>query len=549
METDYLVIGGGSAGCVMASRLSEDPKRRVILVEAGQDEEPGVIRSARFLTYGAPRFLWNDLTDERGPFAQPKVLGGGSAINAMHMQRGSPQDYDEWAAFGVAGWSYADVLPYFQKVEDDLDFGPAHGHSGPIKVHRVAQSEWSGLSKALAAVLPKRGLDHIADINVQSGDGFGAVPLNMDQGERISAARGYLSPTVRQRKNLVILSESEALRLRFADRRVIGAEIREPGGLRTLTAGETVLCCGGVYSAGLLLRSGIGPGAQLRDLSIPVVADRPGVGENLHNHPMLFVGTHLRPEGRQPAGAIHPCPFLVRYSSGLGGCTPSDMLLNVWERVPGRLAWDPSGRQIAILNLIVNKVYSKGSVKLDRARPEGPPKVQFNFLTDERDLLRMVAGVSFLRNLLGTPQVTSVVNEAFAPIWPPIAITMMGDGTKAQLLSLLGSVALRAGSSIRRRALRDLGIPLERLAASKTDDVATYVRTYMLPSYHVSGTCRLGRQDDPTAVVDNSGRVFGVERLRVADASLFPTLMAAGCNLPVMMTAEKVASAMLSNRP
>jgi 5-(hydroxymethyl)furfural/furfural oxidase len=210
---------------------------------------------------------------------------------------------------------------------------------------------------------------------------------------------------------------------------------------------------------------------------------------------------------------------------------------------------DPSGRQIAILNLIVNKVYSKGSVKLDRARPEGPPKVQFNFLTDERDLLRMVAGVSFLRELLGAPQIASVVNEAFAPVWPPIAITMMGDGTKAQLLSLLGSVALRAGSPIRRRALRDLGIPLEQLAASKTDDIATYVRTYMLPSYHVSGTCRLGRRDDPTAVVDNSGRVLGVERLRVADASIFPTLMAAGCNLPVMMTAEKVASAMLSDRP
>ncbi|MDB6090464.1 MAG: glucose-methanol-choline oxidoreductase [Gammaproteobacteria bacterium] len=548
METDYLVIGGGSAGCVMASRLSEDPKRRVILVEAGKDEEPPAIRSARFLTYGAPRFLWNDLADERGPFAQPKVLGGGSAINAMHMQRGAPQDYDEWAAFGVHGWSYADVLPYFQKVESDLDFAGAHGHSGPIKVHRVPPSEWSGLSKALAAVLPKRGLGHIPDMNAQSGDGFGAVPLNMDRGERISAARGYLSPTVRQRKNLLILSGSEALRLRFAERRVIGAEIRDSGGPKILTAGETVLCCGGVYSAGLLLRSGVGPGAQLRELSIPVVADRPGVGENLYNHPMLFVGVHLRAEGRQPARAIHPCPFLVRYSSGMSACTPTDMLLNVWERVPGRLAWDPSGSQVAILNLIVNKVYSRGSVKLDRGRPQGPPKVQFNFLTDERDLLRMIAGVSFLRELLNAPQVTSVVNEAFAPVWPPIAITMMGDGTKAQFLSLLGSVALRAGGPIRRRALRDLGVPLDQLAASKTDDIATYVRTYMLPSYHVSGTCRLGRQDDPAAVVDNSGRVLGVDRLRVADASIFPTLMAAGCNLPVMMTAEKIASAMLSEQ-
>jgi 5-(hydroxymethyl)furfural/furfural oxidase len=544
MNTDVLVIGGGSAGCVVASRLSEDPLRNVVLVEAGLDEESDVIRSGRFLTYGSPRFIWTNLSDERGPFAQPKVLGGGSAVNAMHFQRGSPADYQEWSQFGVQGWSYPELQPFFAKIEQEFEFTEGHGRSGPIPVTRIPQNQWSGLSKALSKVFPKLGLKKIDDINVDFADGFGSVPLNMKNNERVSASKGYLSPDVRRRKNLRIVSQSAAVRLLFSGTRVTGAEFSSADGPTTINAGETVVCCGGVYSPALLLRSGVGPAKTLEKSGIKVVADRPGVGANLQNHPMLFVGVHLRSAGRQPSGAVHPCPVLARYSSGAGGCPASDMLLNIWERVPGRLAWDPTGEQFAILNVIVNKVFSRGHVALDPAQPMGQPKVQFNFLSEPRDLERMIGSFDFLTTLLDEPAVKNVMFDAFAPVWTPLAITMMGDGAKAQLLSIFGSIALRGPSRIRRRLLGGMGPSLASIRTWSKDDIQKFVKTYMLPSYHVSGTCRLGTVGDPEAVVDASGCVIGVDGLRVVDASIFPTLMAAGCNLPVMMAAEKISAAL-----
>jgi 5-(hydroxymethyl)furfural/furfural oxidase len=544
MTTDVLVIGGGSAGCVVASRLSEDPQRNVTLVEAGRDEETDVIRSGRFLTYGSPRFLWTNLSDERGPFAQPKVLGGGSAVNAMHFQRGSPADYQEWTQFGLQGWSYPELLPFFTKIEQEFEFSEGHGRAGPIPVSRVPQNQWSGLSKALGKVFPKHGLRKIDDINVDFADGFGAVPLNMKDGERVSASRAYLSPDVRRRKNLRIVSQSTAVRLLFSGTRVTGAEFASPDGLTTINAGDTVVCCGGVYSPALLLRSGVGPAKTLENVGINVVADKRGVGANLQNHPMLFVGVHLRGAGRQPSGVVHPCPVLARYSSTIAGCPAGDMLLNIWERVPGRLAWDPTGKQFAILNVIVNKVFSRGHVALDPAQPMGQPKVQFNFLSEPRDLERMIVCFDFLSALLEDPLVKEVMFDAFAPVWTPLAITMMGDGAKAQLLSMFGSIALRGPSSVRRRLLAGMGPSLANIRSWSEDEKQKFVKTYMLPSYHVSGTCRLGTIGDPDAVVDESGRVMGVEGLRVVDASIFPTLMAAGCNLPVMMAAEKISAAL-----
>lgn len=541
-NTDYLVIGGGSAGCVIASRLSEDPATDVTLIEAGPDDQSDEVSSGRFLTYNRPPYYW-DLADERGPFGQPRILGGGSALNAMHAQRGAASDYDEWGQLGVKGWAYDDLVPYFEKVEND----PAYSSSrGQVAVNRVAKREWSGLSKAIAKTLPQYGVPELDNMNTEQGDGFGSVPLTLRNGERVSSASAYLPHEVRRRSNLKILTGHSAKQLTFDGPRVTGAEITGPAGDFEIRAHETILCCGAILSPTLLLQSGIGPASELAAAGVAPKVDRPGVGKNLQNHPMLFVGAHLTRKGRQGRQAIHPCPFVVRYSSEEPSCPPTDMLLNVWERIPGRLAWDPAGNQIAILNIIINKAYSVGSVSLNPAAPLGIPAVKFNFLSDPRDLSRMVKSIHFLAKLLSEPDVRPTTDFAFAPVWKPIAITMMGHGAKAQLLSLVGSLGLSGPLALRRKLLSDMGVELAALARRDNSEIAEFIKTYMLPAYHVSGTCRMGPSSQKETVVDSTGAVVGVSGLRVADASIFPTLMRAGPNLPVMMAAEKIADSIRS---
>jgi len=541
---DYLVVGGGSAGCVMASRLSENSSAQVILVEAGPDDQTHEVRSGRFLTYNRPPYYW-ELSDEKGlPFGQPKILGGGSALNAMHAQRGYRADYDEWRQLGVQGWDYEALLPFFARVEKDQ---LAATQDGQVSIHRVARSGWSGLSKAIAASLSKRGYPELKNINESSDDGYGAVPLTYEGKERASSASAYLTDAVRARPNLKILTGYSAQKIIFEGMRARGIEVLGTEGIGIIEAGETIMCCGGVFSPALLLRSGIGPAAELAALGITPQVDRPGVGKNLQNHPMLFIGAHLTPEGRQDQEAVHPCPFVVRYSSNDPRCPQSDMLLNVWERIPGRLEWDPTGQRIAILNIIVNKAYSIGEIGLNPVNPLGMPTVTFNFLKDPRDLSRMVDGLRFLASLVNEAEVARTVDYAFAPTWKPLALTMMGHGAKAQMLSSLGAIGLSGPKSLRHLLLKDMGISLSALAQQSDEEIGNFIKTYMLPAYHVSGSCRMGASYQKETVVDSNCRVVGVDSLRVVDASIFPTLMRAGLNLPVMMAAEKIAADIMAH--
>ncbi len=559
-EADVLIVGGGSAGCVMANRLSADPGRRVLLVEAGVDTPPGRVPPEILDSYPMPlfhgdRYVWPGLdaavtTDAAGrqrrrTYEQGRVMGGSSSVNVQSANRGLPRDYDAWAALGATGWGWDEVLPYFRKLEMDLDFGgPLHGRDGPLPIRRILEPDWPPFARAAARAFDTSGLPRRADQNGDFEDGIFPTAFSNRDDARVSAAAAYLDAATRERKNLAIAAETTVVALSTEGRRVTGAVLRRPDGSeRSVSAQHVVLCAGALQSPTLLLRGGIGPAEHLRDCGIAILADRPGVGANLRDHPALTIAQHLPRALRLPVAYRRASFLALRYSSGRPGGSASDMYLTA----SARGGWHALGRSLALYFLWVNQPHSVGRLRLRPSDPAGLPDVDLGLLSDPRDLDRLASGVRMLVGLAVSPHLNPNPHALFPASFSP-AIKRLSAVTprNARLTAVLARL-LDGPAPLRRSMLRAFtgGSDLVSLCRAG-GELEDYVRNNVFGVWHASGTCKMGDPADPKSVVDPRGRVIGIDGLTVVDASIMPRLPSANTNVPVLMAAEKIADALIA---
>ncbi len=518
---DYLIVGAGSAGSVLAARLTEDPAVSVTLIEAGPPDKSVLIHCPAGLALMAQTGTANwafatvaqkGLNGRRGYQPRGKVLGGSSSINAMVYLRGQREDYDGWAAAGNPGWGWSDVLPYFRRAENNERGADAwHGTGGPLNVMDLRSP--SRFSSLFVQAAHQAGLPINPDFNGATQEGAGVYQVTHRNGERASVAKGYLTPNL-GRSNLQVITGAQVLRVTMQGRRATGVELREGGTTRTLTARrEVIVCAGAIQSPQVLMLSGIGPGAHLQSLGIPVLHDLPGVGRHLHDHPdvvQVVDAPHLKDLfGISPAGAWRALQGIRewrRSRSGLlttnfaeGGAflrsspdvASPDLQLHF---VIGKLI--DHGRKTVFghgysCHVCLLRPSSRGSITLASPDPAAAPLIDPNFLDDVGDVDKMVKGFKLMRRILQQPALASLGGRELA--------TSASAQTDAQI---------------------------EALIRDKADTI-----------YHPVGSCRMG--PGPMDVVDHELRVRGVQGLRVIDASVMPSIVSGNTNAPVVMIAEK----------
>lgn len=526
---DYIIIGAGSAGCVLANRLSSDPRNRVLLLEAGKEDHsflfhlPFGMSLSYELKIGNWGFRALPMNEGQRTIYYPRgrVLGGSSSINAMIYTRGHASDYDEWADLGNVGWSFKDVLPYFIKAEDQ-ERGPSeyHGVGGPLGVSDARNHNLLTSDFLRAAVL--KGFQLNEDFNGPVQDGFGLYQLTCKNGMRVSTAEGYLRP-VQDRKNLTIITQARALRLLFDGCQVKGVEVDANGQTnRYFALREVFLCAGAIQSPQLLMLSGVGPKDELSAMGITSILDLPGVGKNLIDHTSVRIvfkakggyslGIHWKSLYNQVKG-------LFDFKMGREGVLTSNVAEggaflrtdSKLDRPDIQIHFEPSGvtsgetslRQffgdgfVALVSVI--HPFSKGEIRLKDPSPYSDPIIDLNYFGDSRDLECCLKGVKITREILQQKPLARHAKQELMP-----------------------------GKDV------------------QTDDqLKDYIKNTVETIYHPVGTCKMGQ--DAMAVVDERLRVRGAKGLRVVDASIMPTIPGGNTNAPTIMIAEKAADMILED--
>ena len=492
---DYIVVGAGTAGSVIATRLTEDPAIRVLLIEAGAaDPLPEMTVPPAWLTLLRSSATWGDSSTVQTaagapvPLFRGRGLGGSSSINAMIFARGHRSGYDAWPAAGAEGWGFDDLLPYFRRSENAPGRDPAlRGLGGPLTVG-PAHPPNPVIAAALAAAA-ETGHPIAEDISGGLEEGFGLPDLNVVGGLRQSAADAYLRPVL-DRPNLTVIADTVVDRVVIEGDRAVGVGYSSGDGRTTQAraAREVVLCAGAVGSAQLLMLSGVGPASHLAEVGVPVVLDLPGVGANFHDHPLVYV-VH-RASRPVPAGRFNHGEGigLVRSDPGLDHADLQIMLIDVPAAVPG-----PKVEHGYSFGVSVVAPYSRGTVRLSGNRPGDRPLLDPNYFGDERDLRAMVAGLRIARRIGAA--------DALAP-WQ--------------------DAELAPGPEV-----------------DSDEALAEYARQGARTYYHLVGSCAMGR--GPMAVVDTDLRVRGLDGLRVADGSVIPAVPSANTNATVCAIAERAA--------